>query len=121
MLELKEFIALCKQYCPEWEHYEDWDDGEYWVSFTHLSDYALCMYQYTDNKIFIPQKLIYENGECVAANEDGVQPTTWEEHIIINVEDPDAKDKVIKCLIKLHQDYKQIQQELKLSKIEEDF
>jgi hypothetical protein len=121
MLSLDEFVALCKQYCPEWEHYEDWDDGEYWVSFTHLSDYAICMYQYTDNKIYIPQKLIYENGECVAANDDGIQPKTWEEHIIINVEDTDAKDRFIKCLIKLHQDYKQIQQDLKLTKIKEDF
>lgn len=121
MLDLKEFIALCKQYCPEWEHYEDWDDGEYWVSFTTQSDYAICMYQYKENQIYIPQGIIYENGEYDAANEDGVQPTTWVEHIIINVEDPDAKDRLIKCLIKLHQDYKQIQQELKLTKIKEDF
>ena len=121
MLRLDEFVALCKQYCPEWQKYEDWDDGEYWVSYNNFSDYAICMYQYGENKIYMPQKLIYENGNFDAATDDGVQPTTWEEHIIINVEDPDAKDRVIKCLIKLHQHYKQIQQDLKLTKIKEDF
>lgn len=121
MLSLNEFIALCKQYCPEWEDYEDWNDGEYWVSFYDFSEYAICMYQYGQNKIFMPHAIIYENGECVAANDDGIQSKTWEEHIVINVEDTDAKDRFIKCLIKLHQDYKQIQQDIKLTKIKEDF
>ena len=121
MLSLDEFVVLCKQYCPEWKDYVDWDDGEYRVSYNNLSDYVLCMYQYKENKIYIPQKLIYKSGNFDAATDDGVQPTTWEEYIIINVEDPDAKDRLIKSLIKLHQDYKQIQQDLKLTKIKEDF
>lgn len=121
MLSLDEFVALCKQYCPEWENYEDWEDGEYWVCFTNQSEYAICMYQYGQNKIYMPQAIIYEDGEYVAANDNGIQPKTWEEHIIINVKNSDAKDRVIKCLIKLHQDYKQIQQEHKLKKINEDF
>lgn len=121
MLSVDEFVALCKQYCPEWEHYEDWDDGEYWVSFNHLSDYAVCMYQYKLNQIYMPHGINYENGDYVAVNDDGIPPNTWEDSIIINVEDQDAKDRLIKCLIKLHQDYKQCYQELKLKKINEDF
>lgn len=121
MLSIDEFVALCKQYCPEWEHYEDWDDGEYWVSFNHLSDYAVCMYQYEQNKIYMPHGINYENGDYVAVNDDGIPPNTWEDSIIINVEDQDAKDRLIKCLIKLHQDYKQCYQKLKLKKINEDF
>ena len=121
MLSLNEFIALCKQYCPEWQQYEDWDDGEYWISFQHTSDYALCMYQYEKNKIFMPQAIIYENNDYIAVTDEGYMPKDWEEHIIINAEDTDAKDQLIKILTKLHQDYKQIQQEFKLKKIKEDF
>lgn len=121
MLELKEFIALCKQYCPEWEQYEDWDDGEYWVSYRHYSDYALCMYNYSVNKIFMPQAIVYENGDYITVTDDGIKHKSWDEHIVINAEAPNAKDRVIKILIKLHQEYKQSQQELKLKKIKEDF
>ena len=121
MLELKEFIALCKQYCPEWENYEDWGDGEYCVYFKNSSEYALCMYQYAQNKIFMPYEIMYEDGDFIVITDKGVPPKEWEEQIEINVEDPDAKDRVIEILIKLHQYYKQIQEELKLSKIEEDF
>lgn len=121
MLELKEFIALCKQYCPEWENYEDWGDGEYWVYFKNTSEYALCMYQYAQNKIFMPYEIMYEDGDFIVITDKGVPPKEWEEQIEINVEDPDAKDRVIEILIKLHQYYKQIQQELKLTKIKEDF
>ena len=121
MLELKEFIALCKQYCPEWENYEDWGDGEYWVYFKKSSEYALCMYQYAEKKIFMPYEIMYEDGDFTVITDKGISPAVWEDQIEINAEDKDAKDKVIEILTKLHQYYKQIQHELKLNKIKEDF
>lgn len=121
MLSLEEFVNLCKQICPEWNKYEDWDEGEYWFSFYPDDDYALGMYPYDKNLIYIPHAIGYENGYYVAFTDDGIQPKEWEDQIIINAEDPDAKDRVIKILNKLHQDYKQIQRENKLNKIKEDF
>lgn len=121
MLCCEEFIELCKQYCPEWEKYEDWNDGEYWFSFSDYNDYALGMYQYEKKVIFMPHAIIYEQGYYIAVTDEGVQPKDWEEQIVINAKDPDAKDRVIKILNKLHQDYKQILQDQKLNKIKEDF
>ena len=123
MLSLEEFIALCKQYCPEWKQYEDWTTitGEYLVTFNDTCEYALCLYQYKQNKIFMPYAISYEAGDYIVLTDKGEPAIDWEELIKINVEDPDAKNRLIKCLIKLHQDYKQIQQDLKLTKIKEDF
>lgn len=122
MLSLEEFIALCKQYCPEWKHHEDWTlIGEYWVSFNDTSKYALCTYQYNQNKIFMPYAIIYEDGDYIVLTDKGEVAIEWGELIKINAEDTDAKDRVIAILAKLHQDYKQIQTKFKLKNIKEDF
>ena len=69
----------------------------------------------------MPYAISYEAGDYIVLTDKGEPAIDWEELIKINVEDPDAKDRVIAILTKLHQDYKQIHNKFKLKKIKEDF
>ena len=126
MLTLRTFKTWCKKICPEWQDYNDWHDGEFWISFTSRSDQAICMYQYKDFMIYMPNHLklgknTYGEEECMTVDENGEVIRQWEDGIIIDATEPDARKKLVNLLYVLHQDYKQYLIEKRAEKIKEDF